>query len=335
MNALPSDIDDNLLYFFTFGPRTGETILLRIPPNHWLIVDSFNCDGRPAADVVVGKYGGRVACIVLTHPHQDHHLGIRELLELNSTAVIGCMHPKANPPQSPLSPDPVVALKQRAKTVYDRIMQEWTNNPTRKWVTFRKEFRKIGDATITSLHPPVPVDPTQFGNRPNEISSAMLVEWHGLRLLLGADVPRTQWSGIAKDFKNLGDHAAMKIPHHGSTEAIHQSYAKDVNTRCWVVTAFSPQALPSAADDHGLERMLKHVKELHLTSLPFNHANEAESPCVTTRKQIRDNRRPQRRARKPAAVTLADLNRHVIVSFDRTGQIQEILHGPGSVVVSE
>src|SRR5207244_3687102 len=102
MNALPDDLDDDLLYFFTFGPRTGESILLRIPPNDWVVVDSFKCDDWAAADLVirkyVQKYGGQVVCIVLTHPHQDHHRGILELLENHSAAILGCMHPAPNPP---------------------------------------------------------------------------------------------------------------------------------------------------------------------------------------------------------------------------------------------
>jgi hypothetical protein len=159
MNALPEDLNDDWFYFFTFGPRTGESILLRIPPDAWVVVDSFKCDDQAAAD---------------------------------------------------------------------------------------------------------------NGN----------------------------------------------------------------NTRLWVVTPFETSALPSAADDHGLDRLLQYVSTVYLTGLPFNHSHEHEAPCVATRKQIRDGRRPQRRLRNPAPITTADLDRHIIVAFDRTGQIQEVRHGPGSVKVN-
>src|SRR5438105_3622329 len=143
MNSLPNTIRNDWFYFFTFGPSTGETVLLRMPPNQWIIIDSFRCAKRAAADLIIKKYGGLVACIILTHPHQDHHLGLVELIENHAGAVLGCVHPRANPLRSRLSHDPVDALKQGAKTAYDRIMQEWDKNPARKWATFRKKVHSV------------------------------------------------------------------------------------------------------------------------------------------------------------------------------------------------
>jgi hypothetical protein len=66
----------------------------------------------------------------------------------------------------------------------------------------------------------------------------MLVQWHDLRLLLGADVPSSEWPEIAAAFPGLNRHAAMKVPHHGSREAIHSSYADGDPGRFWVITPF-------------------------------------------------------------------------------------------------
>ena len=99
---------------------------------------------------------------------------------------------------------------------------------------------------MTSLHPVRPVDPAQWSDDPNTISSAMLVEWHDLRLLLGADVPSSEWPGIAEAFPDLNHHAAMKVPHHGSRGAIHPLFANGDPERFWIITPFYPKQLPRA-----------------------------------------------------------------------------------------
>ena len=51
--ALPEthELGPDLLYMFVLGPCKGETVLLRVPPDHWMIIDSFKIrqGDRPAA----------------------------------------------------------------------------------------------------------------------------------------------------------------------------------------------------------------------------------------------------------------------------------------------
>jgi hypothetical protein len=340
---LPDTLQANLLYLIVLGAGTGETVLLRVPPDQWVLIDSFRCAGRPAGEFVVKKYSGRIACIVLTHPHQDHYLGILELIDSNPSAVLGCVHPKDSGPAGPLPVDAMAALKQRAKATYVRISDEWHADSTRRWATFRGEPCVIGDARMTSLHPAHPLDRAIWGDDPNELSSALFVEWHALRLLLGADVPNTQWPAIAAAFQGLGNHAAMKVPHHGSREAIHASFGEGPNTRCWLVTPFAGKGLPKADDlavnsadgPEGLARVLSYVQEVHLTSLPFRHDCEAEGPCVTTRTEIRNGQRLRKTGLSDGSLTKTTeaLNRQVIVAFDKSGRTRELHYGAGTVLV--
>jgi len=216
--ALPekSEIVRDHLHLFVVGPGTGETVLLLIPPEWWVIIDSFKCGrpSRPAAESIVSRYGGKVAVLALTHPHQDHYPGFVDLIDRYGEAVLGCVHPRDIAKDLALPLDPMTALKEGAKPTYTRIWDEWATNRTRRWDTFRGEARSVGQATVTSLHPVRPVRHAHWGADPNAISSAMLVEWGSMRLLPGADVPNTEWPGIGAAFPGLSAHAAMKVPHH-------------------------------------------------------------------------------------------------------------------------
>ncbi len=141
------------------------------------------------------------------------------------------------------------------------------------------------------LHPVRPIHRASWSDEANEISSAMLVEWEGLRLLLGADVPNTQWPGIAADFPALADHHAMKIPHHGSREAIHDAFGIGLDTRTWVVTPYQRQGLPARRTSRRTLRMVQ--KGLSAFSPTCGRCISLRCPFATTGK-------PTRRARRPA-----------------------------------
>jgi len=331
------------LYLTVIGPGTGETVLVRVPPDQWLIVDSFHC-GRPsrAAGIsVVEHFGGSVAVLALTHPHADHYPGMLGLIDANASAILGCVHPRDSGPVGGPTNDATAALKQGAKPTYTRIWDEWTKTPARRWNTFRGESISVGAATVTSLHPLRPIAPTAWSAEPNAISSAMLVRWKDTQVLLGADIPNTEWPGIAGTFVGLGNHVAMKVPHHGSREAIDNAFGIGSKSRIWVVTPFRRQRLPRAADTandgspEGLASILTFVSEVSLSALPFRHRQETNAPCRTSRPQVRDNIRPVRDdgIDENLMISNAALDRFVIVEIDAAGEISDVIYGPGSVAI--
>lgn len=60
----------------------------------------------------------------------------------------------------------------------------------------------------------------------NRTATAVLVEWGPVRLVLGSDLiekPGKEWSSaISRAGRGvLARHDALKVPHHGSTKALH------------------------------------------------------------------------------------------------------------------
>jgi len=346
--ALPGthELDPDLLYLFVLGPCKGETVLLRVPPVHWMVIDSFKAGKprRPAAEPIVTRYGGRVEFLALTHPHADHFEGFIDLIDRYDEAKLGCVYPGDKPGTRGLSADPNAALKEGAKPAYTRIWEEWERDFGRCETTFRGDKWKLGEATVTSLHPVRPVDSTRWSEYPNTVSSAMIVEWHDLRLLLGADVPNSEWPGITEAFPipGLNRHAAMKVPHHGSSGAIHASYGDGDPERFWVITPFYPQRLPrhedpnSPGDKEGLTQVLSFVDRVHLTALPFRHDSETDEPVITTLQMLSLEEHPRKTGERSAILLDTDtaLDRQLVIGFTPNGAVAEVWYDPGSVRVT-
>ena len=95
--SLPEVLASEALYVFVLGPGTGESIVLRLPSGDWVVIDSY----KPSMDVplavhVLKKYEVRkLGALVLTHPHEDHYLGMPELLdfvaEVETVAYLGTL----------------------------------------------------------------------------------------------------------------------------------------------------------------------------------------------------------------------------------------------------
>jgi hypothetical protein len=333
-------------YCFVLGPSTGETILVRIPDEHWLVIDSFVHEGRPAAERILDEHGANWECLLLTHPHADHYGAFDLLLDRNPEGIVGCVHPAVSAESGEVLPMDLLAhLGQGAVPVYDAIQQRWAARRHTRWETFRGSRCELGEAILHVLHPPSPVPPPAWDGDRNKLSSAILMKWRKLTLLLAGDVVNPKWHEMALAttvFGSLGNHAAMKVPHHGSKGAYHESYAEGNEGRTWVATPFASSGLPKADDGHGLDLLLQHVPEIQITALPFAHDCEHEAPCTVTRVEVRDEIRPRptqaktlpngKRGRVPALSN--SVERRIVMAFDDTGTLRDLHYGRGTVRVT-
>jgi glyoxylase-like metal-dependent hydrolase (beta-lactamase superfamily II) len=79
-----------------FGPGKGESVLVHLGSNDWIIVDSCinrRTRGLPALDYLdrIGvDASSHVRLVVATHAHDDHFAGISEMLERCDAADFVC-----------------------------------------------------------------------------------------------------------------------------------------------------------------------------------------------------------------------------------------------------
>jgi beta-lactamase superfamily II metal-dependent hydrolase len=215
----------NVVEVSVFGPGFGESVLIHLGYNNWIIVDSCvdRSDGQsPAlryleeANVDVAR---DVRLIVASHAHDDHTAGMSTLVERCSSAVFVCSSALTTEEFfKTVSLDKRLELlvRQSAYSEFRKIFQLvrqggrsggreiWRAFPTRE--LFSSKPAKDFSIRVVSLSPSDhavtrSIDAlarhvaSQSGNRrklssfdPNEASVAIWIEAGGKSILLGADM---------------------------------------------------------------------------------------------------------------------------------------------------
>lgn len=126
---------------------------------------------------------------------------------------------------------------------------------------------------------------------PNRLSTAVLVEWEGRRLVLGSDLVRAGWTDVFRADETIAEHDVLKIPHHGSAGALHPKMIDPTHGEAtWLVTPFASSNLPKFDARGPIATMLGRVREIQAASLPRAHARQAGAPEVRKRSQLERSR---------------------------------------------
>lgn len=287
--AFPSlkQIESSPLSLFVFGPGFGEALLLRTPEGKWVAVDSTTkqCSGRTINPTLAAldHYGGELDMVLLTHPHEDHVKGLRELIErCSSNASIAAVEPLMRAPSSYAiaeEEDDVAALCGGAAiAAHVAIDQAWAGG-RRKWTLAAESSIEVGGCSLEVLAPGAAAL-AEFAKGAkldlNDLSAALRVKWSSDGdLVLGADVTAIAWEDVNSRLspENLLNCRPVKVPHHGSRHAIHALLFDDQNPkpgRPLVATPWSRgTGLPRFEPGEGVDSILRTADSLYLTSFPF------------------------------------------------------------------
>lgn len=293
-----SVLDDVRLHLLVLGPGTGESLMLRIPPGEWLVVDSFRRgDSGHVAAHALRRLRVRPRAVALTHPHEDHADGFVDLIDLqDDDGLVGCYEPFLRAEAWRESPDAARQLEQdAAESAIAGISRAWRRTEARWPLHVDAPDRAIGDATVRVLSPDDAAHQAVTGRARadlNELSAAMLVKWRGVALLLGADLTVPGWRRVAARPENadVAQAAGYKVAHHGSSNAHHAIAlgAQAAPARGLVLTPFNAgRKVPSFADGKDVDLLLRYGSSLNLTT-----AGVVTPPLgpdrIATRAAIRD-----------------------------------------------
>jgi hypothetical protein len=121
----------------------------------------------------------------------------------------------------------------------------------------------------------------------NGLSTVVELLFGETPVVLAGDLPRyypgseqpvaTGWDLVMSRHPHLGDHTAMKLPHHGSAEAFHPMLmcAADGKKRAWIATPFNSSRLPRVTEVDGLPSLLQVEPTVHLTALSASRRVQA------------------------------------------------------------
>jgi competence protein ComEC len=199
----------------------GDALAVRTPAGRWIVVDAGEewRTGDAGARVVapyLRRRGGDIAALVLTHPHSDHIGGAASLLRLmHVTAVYdgGLAFPSA---------------------VYDSLL---TTARARSvpWRVVRTGDRLMVDGIAIHVLGPDSSSVARARD-PNEVSVVLLVEHHGIRLLLTGDAERVEELRILGEFGDALHADVLKVGHHGSNTSSSDAFLDAVHPLVAVVS---------------------------------------------------------------------------------------------------
>jgi beta-lactamase superfamily II metal-dependent hydrolase len=241
-----------LLRIYILNVGHGDSIVLEFhnadEPTSFAVIDS-NCspDSRPPAlDLLISLGATNLSFVSITHPHADHYMGIRAILEHFSGRIDTLYTFPIRREREDLK-KLIRAYKSFATSTDDRAQQkrlielarilllagtavrDWEDPTGTRTVVTARGFSAV---RISTLLPPARVKGNFFQQiingtiepeRPalNDLSMAFVIEYAGHQIILGGDGTRKNWIYQANKWKaNMQEFAAsaVKIPHHGSKE---------------------------------------------------------------------------------------------------------------------
>jgi beta-lactamase superfamily II metal-dependent hydrolase len=329
-----------------FGPGKGESIVVHLGDNRWIVVDSC-VDQRTKRIAALSYLEGigvdaseAVLLVVATHAHDDHFAGIAEVLRTCETATFVCSEALTRDEFFALTradAQSQAGLRVRAFSEYQKIFEiiksrsspgpdfrplkraielrpllSIDNNTVRVMALSPSDEAVTRSLTALSSAFPSPGSPRKLINiDPNELAVALWIEVPDKAILLGADLltgpAGCGWLAVLRAFVPDARATVFKVSHHGSDTGHHD----DIWTK---LLDPSPIALlaPFRAGKKPLPSSEDRARILSFTSEAFITA----SP-----------RRPAAsRATRKETVALGPLARNVRDVWGNVGQVRARSH---------
>lgn len=336
------DLAPDHLVVLAFGPGVGELILVRVPPDAWMVVDGCGAGETHYALEALTHYRARPRIVLLTHPHEDHSRGVAEVIEAWTPRDRKETWPRIGmvlPPGDDVAARSAGFMGGDTLQAIAAIESRWEEFPACRWDVNAGDLELLGDAALRVLSPAEnrrteQLDRWRAGRSfdRNVISTALLLSWRKRRILLGSDLverPGNGWSHSLVLDPDLGDHDLLKVPHHGSDAALHDDVLRKrdrVPNPLRIFTPFSRQRLPRFSPGKGAHRVVSHGGTSYLTGLPRRHDEQSGQLEARTLTELEAH---SAITFNPKTSGFPDC--YVLVSIPPDGGPPTVEQGPGSI----
>ena len=274
----------DVLEITVFGKGQGESILVGLDNEKYIVIDSFieSESGRPVALKYMEDNGigiNKIIGVICTHWDNDHIRGIGDIISEHPAELNLCLpsvlsqktytqyissfdEAEDESPSSELCR--ILDLYQKKKcqlswVIQDRILLE---NEMEDRVTTMRALSPSDEQYSMFLNSIVPPQKGQTIRKPllkdNVLSIVTHIESSIDSVLLGGDLelsPYGGWSYICDRYKSISKCHIFKIPHHGSKNGYHSDvWGNLVENPISIITRFNNKSLPS-------EEMVKKIKK--------------------------------------------------------------------------
>ncbi len=370
-------LNRSLLHMFVVGPGEGEGIALALPGSGWVLIDGCRAtklgnDDLYPLEEIVKRYRHEasepVEAMVLTHPHRDHAHGFAELIEEFRPRIVGLTGKSVDSTILDAFTDHDArrriptgdAIKNGVVLGAMFAIQRWcfSDPPEIQLVPLHEDANLLnrGNLQIRARSPSLSFLETLTDDVPlkhaNQVSTVLEILYGKTMVVLGADLPTTErgrklasgWDLVMRNHRHLAFHDGLKVPHHGSREALHKDLVGPFKgkDRAWCVTPFNSSSLPRIDDDDGLDQLLKGQSPIMLTAMSLSRKLQAKvsASCVTPREMGEITRQLKRGPTFNSDDTLFRTARSQdpldpvwCVAFDAEGGIQHRWRGATAVEV--
>jgi competence protein ComEC len=219
--AAAAFLPDGKLHVYFLDVGQGDAILAITPAGGKVVID-----GGPSPGALTTHLGRRMAfydrrldLLALTHPHDDHAIGLVEVLERYD---VGQVIDPAQPATTPAYTHWLELLKEKGVVAYKGRLGA---------------FQPIdlgNGVTLTVLHPP---EKLLAGTESDENNNSLVLRlaWGQVSFLLPGDIEEEGEAVLLQSSPSLRS-TVLKVPHHGSKTSLSPAFLAAVNPRVAVIS---------------------------------------------------------------------------------------------------
>jgi beta-lactamase superfamily II metal-dependent hydrolase len=314
-----SSIDPPALEVHILGGSKGESIVIKLPDGRWGVVDCYaesvtDPEANPTVRFLRGKGVTRLFFVCLTHPHDDHYLGMNKLIEEFKPQEFwrfGCLSPehvqkllkyyqlrarKAGDEELTRSAQELIDVFSKAREgAISRTMDVCRANsrtdpypkrsdpPTKYKIECLsptgRQIERYEGAVWDCIGPDGKIAKKLPYSRHNDISVVLKITYGDTKVILSGDLEEVGWQEVIEETGEANLAAcAVKVSHHGSENGYCDKLWKHFSERGRPVAVIAPQYRYSLPKPVALNHIFGHAREIYATCQPQLDWSPAPTP---------------------------------------------------------